>query len=270
MILDETYGVLEGLAGKELDELTISDIRIGVYLTALRLSDGSTGTAATIIDEHPFCARSVRDFGSFTPLKIRGQRVRDLLEGDKKPGFSGTLKTAVLSALSARLFASGRYDLRWDLDPVKLVDPGRSSTVSIVGAFHSYIKKISATGCRLNVLEMNESALPPEYAHHYVPAGDYASVLPGSDLVIITGQALVNGTMEGLLGAVMEGTEVIVTGPSCSIIPDVLFRNKVTITGGTMISDPALLFDVVSEGGTGFHLFEYCARKFTIIKDNGA
>ena len=142
-------------------------------------------------------------------------------------------------------------------------------TITIVGAFHSYIRKISDTSNKLFVLEKNKEALASEYKKFFVEADEYKTILPVSDVVIITGQTLVNNTIDELLHAISPGTQVIVTGPSGSIIPDILFENKVNIIGASRITKPDILFDIVSEGGTGFHLFEYCARKICILKGNG-
>ena len=117
---------------------------------------------------------------------------------------------------------------------------------------------------------MNEEALGQEYRKFYIPADEYKSILPASDIVIITGQTLVNKTIDDLLEAISPGTLVIVTGPSSSILPDILFENKVSIIGAVRITKPEILFDIVSEGGTGFHLFEYCARKICILNEDKA
>ena len=138
------------------------------------------------------------------------------------------------------------------------------------GAFHSYIRKISETPNKLFVLEKNKEALPAEYKKFFVVADDYKTILPDSDIVIITGQTLVNNTIDYLLRAISPGAQVIVTGPSGSIIPDILFENGVSIIGASRITKPEILFDIVSDGGTGFHLFEYCARKISILKGNEA
>jgi uncharacterized protein (DUF4213/DUF364 family) len=138
----------------------------------------------------------------------------------------------------------------------------------MVGAFQSYMRKIAGTNNKLYVLEMNEKALATDQKKFYVPASEYDKILPDSDVVIITGQTLVNRTIDDLLSAISPGTQVIVTGPSGNILPDILFANKVSIIGAIRITDPDILFDIVSEGGTGFHLFEYCARKICILKDD--
>jgi hypothetical protein len=38
--------------------------------------------------------------------------------------------------------------------------------------------------------------------------------------------------------------------------------------GASRITRPEILFEIVGEGGTGYHLFEYCAQKICILKEN--
>lgn len=266
MIIDQTYNLLRTRYKDEIEPLTIADIRVGAYLTAIRLSDNSCGTASTLEDDHPFCAKADRDFGDFTPLKIKGKKVLELFETAKESTLISSLKTAVLSAISSKIISSGRYRIIEDADPLQLLNLSQQKTITIVGAFQSYIKNISATKNRLFVLEMNENAFREDQKKFFVPADKYKEVIPLSDVVIITGQTLVNGTIDDLLSAVTPGTEVIVTGPSGSIVPDILFENKVNMIGAIKITDPEVLFEIVGEAGLGYHLFEYCARKICIIK----
>ena len=230
------------------------------------LSDRSTGTSATITDNSPVCVKSNRDFGDFTPFKIIGHRALDILETKKESGLIMTLKTAVLNAISSGIIASGNYKIIENCDPVQLLDLKPKKTITIVGAFQSYIRKISETGNRLFVLELSENALTPEQKEFYVPAGNYREIIPVSDIVIITGQTLVNRTIDDLLSVISPDTQVIITGPSGNILPDILFENKVNIIGAIRITKSEVLFDVVSQGGTGFHLFEYCAQKICILQ----
>jgi uncharacterized protein (DUF4213/DUF364 family) len=268
MIIEQTFNLLKDKYGIRLEKLTISDVRIGLFLTALRLSDNSIGTSATVTDDNPVCAKINRDFGDFTPLKIRGQKVIDILKTRKESGIVLSLKIAVLNAISSNVISSGNYRIIDNCDPIQFIDLDSQKTITMVGAFQSYIRKISGTNNKLYVLELNENALAPDQIKFYVPASEYDKILPDSDVVIITGQTLVNRTIDDLLSAISPGTQVIVTGPSGNILPDILFANKVSIIGAIRITDPDILFDIVSEGGTGFHLFEYCARKICILKDD--
>lgn len=270
MIIDQTYNFLKSRIGNKFEKLVISDVKIGLFLTAVRLSDGSIGTSATISDDHPQCAKGNRDFGEYTPLKIRGRKVLDILETKKESSLILSLRTAVLNAISSKFVSTGKYKIIEDCDPIQLLDLDSDKTVTIVGAFQSYIRKISSAGNQLFVLELNENALTSEQKKYFVPAPEYKKIIPVSDIVIMTGQTLVNKTIDDLLAVVSPEAQVIVTGPSSNIIPDILFENKVSIIGSIRITNPQILFELVSEGGTGYHLFEYCAQKISILKNDGS
>ncbi len=267
MILEETYNLLGTKYRDKIENLTISDVRFGVYLSAVKLSDGSYGTVSTLQDENYHCVKKNRDYSEFTPTKIAGLKVTDLFNTTKKTGLTNTLRIAVLNAISSSLLSNGNYKILENADPVNLIDLDSKKTVTIVGAFHSYIEKVTATGNKLYVLELDENAITDEYKKYYVPAEDYRKVLPDSDIIIITGLTLVNNTIDGLLSAIPDKSQVIVTGPSSSLVPDVLFQNKVNIIGASRIINPELLFTLVSEFGGGYHLFKYCAQKICIINE---
>jgi len=268
MFIDRTFDLIKARFGNEPEKLMITDAAAGMYLTAVRLSDGSTGTSSVFRDDTPVCGKHNRDFGSFTPLRIKGQKVTDLMATEKKSALISSLKTAVLNAFSSKIISSGTYRILENFDPVELLDLGSQKTITVVGAFQSYIRKISLTGNRLFVLEMNENALTDEQKKFYVPHEDFNKILPQSDIVIITGQTLVNDTIDDILEAVKPGSQVIVTGPSSGILPDILFKNKVSVVGTVRITKPDILFSIVREGGTGYHLFEYCAQKICILRED--
>ncbi|HNR40810.1 MAG TPA: DUF364 domain-containing protein [Bacteroidales bacterium] len=265
-IINQTYELILGKYRSVIESLFVSDVRIGMLLTAVRLSDGAIGTSATLTDSRPASEKAGRDFGDFSPLKIKGQNVLKILETKKESSVIMSLRMAVLSAVSSGFITPERYRIIENCDPVELLDLSPGKTITIVGAFQSYIRKISQTPNKLFVLELNEKALTPEQRQYYVPAGDFRKVLPQSDFVIITGQTLVNRTIDDLLTAVSPASKVIVTGPSGNILPDVLFENKVSMIGAIRVTDPEKLFEIAGQGGTGFHLFEYCARKICILR----
>ena len=265
MILDETYDLLRTKYNTDANDLVISDVRIGVFLTAVLLSDGSTGVASTNNDalSNPYIKE--RDFGKFSPSKIKGQKVIELFNKSSNLKIIDTLKVAVLNALSSRIISKNNYKIIKGTDPIDLIDLTHSKTISIVGAFQSYIKKVAATKNKLYVLELDENALNEDQKQFYIPADKYGEILPRSDIIIITGLTLVNNTIDKLLATISPAAKVIVTGPSSSMIPDILFKKGVNTVGGTRITNAELLFNLVSEAGTGFHLFKYCAEKYCIV-----
>ncbi len=268
MILSQTYQLLESRQPGLTDHLHIADVRIGVHLTAILLSDGSMGIASTGMESRTPGKKINRYFGDLSPGKITGCRVSELFEKEVEHQALSCLRLAALNAISSTLISRGGYKVIENKDPIELIDLSGKKTITLVGAFQSYIRKIMPTSNKLQVLELNEEALTDDQQAFYIPAAQYREALSVSDVVIITGYTLVNGTMDNLLEAVAEDTVVVVVGPSGNLLPDVLFANKVSIIGATRITHQQELFRVVEQGGSGFHLFEYCAQKICIINNH--
>lgn len=265
MMIDEINQHLFENYADYLSGLTIAGVSVGLFMAAVQLSDGSIGIASAEADQQIHCSKKDRDFGEFTPLRILGRNVSDLLQSPKQTSLVRTLKVAVLNAISSELLKSERYQVLSNTDPVDLLDLSGLKTITIVGAFQSYVRKIAATRNHLHVLELNEQALMPEHRRYFVRAGEYAKVLPDSDMVIITGLTLVNNSLGHLLGSCNKNSTIIVTGPSSSVLPDVLFKHNVSMLGGTRIIKPELVMPLIEQGAAGYHLFEYCAEKICVL-----
>ena len=99
MILDETIHILKNRYKDQVKNLFISDVRIGLYMTAIRLSDGSMGLSSTAKPVNPEIHRKKenRDYGDFTPNNITGKKVTDLLGSSKEGPLVDTLRVAVIS-----------------------------------------------------------------------------------------------------------------------------------------------------------------------------
>jgi uncharacterized protein len=267
MILEKILQHLRDNYQSYLSDLTIADLRVGLYMAAVQLSDGAIGIASAETDPEIICAKHLRDYGEFTPLKIQGRKVIELLESPKKSALVRTLKIAVLNAVSTRIIERNNYKVIRNTDPIDLLDLSGQKTITMVGAFQSYIKKISETKNKLSVLEFNENALLAEHRHYYVPAVKFTEILPVSDIVIITGLTLVNETIDNLLAHCRPDSRIVITGPSSSMIPDIFFKQNVSILGGIRINKPEQVFPLISQGATGYHLFEYCAEKICILNE---
>jgi uncharacterized protein (DUF4213/DUF364 family) len=74
-------------------------------------------------------------------------------------------------------------------------------------------------------------------------------VIPQADVVAITGTALINHTLDGLLALCRPDTLVMVLGPSTPLSP-VLFEHGATIISGARIVDEAAVIRTVSQGAT--------------------
>ncbi len=266
MIIQETLRHLRDAHGDLLVSERVDRLVVGVHFTAAQLSGGTCGIARSDLSADKCCAAArPRDVGAFSPGRLRGRPVLDILEhSDDRPLFN-SVKLAILNALSARVIARSDYTIEAGRDPIEWIDVSAGRVITIVGAFQSYMDRLSAEPCELHVLELDPGAFPERHRRLYVPAGQAAEVLARSDAVIITGSTLVNQTMDDLLGFIRPGAFTAVVGPSSGLIPDALFRKGVSLIGTIRILDPEAMFTVISEAGSGYHLFGTCAEKICLL-----
>ena len=261
-ILGETLGRLRALHGNAFARLRVERAVVGVVFSGVQLSDGHGGIAGTPRTDACHMTKVRPDS---PPGDIRGIPVLSLLEPFPEEPFRRCLAVAAMNALSALWLVNSGYHAVFDRDALDLsgIRPGMS--VTLVGAFHSYIDRLKSAGlARLRVLELRESALRECDLPFYVPAERAAEVIPESDLLIVTGLTLANGTLEGLLSLIRAGASAVVVGPSGSILPDALFCRKVRMASGCVLTDADQALDLLSQGASARHLYGKCARKVNL------
>jgi len=89
-------------------------------------------------------------------------------------------------------------------------------------------------------------------------------IIPKASVVIITGSAIANGTIDRLLELSQGAREVALSGSSVGLTPDSLFKRGVTLIGGARVVDPERMLQIIAEGGGTPHLNP--ALKFLVIK----
>ncbi len=264
MLIKEVKEILLRDYGKLCQETRLDSVVIGKHLCGVRLENGWLGLSSTIDDSDIHCIKDKRDFGAFTPLQMEGHSVSELLQISKESASIQMLRIASINALASGLLPSQPYRVHSNTDPFDLLDIKPGSRVVLVGAFQSYIQRCDAMSCELRVLEFNEHALEPQHRKYFVPAERYTEIIPQADFLLITGLTLVNKTFDKLLSYVQPVTETVVVGPSSNLLPEVFFKHGIRYVGGTRITQPDLLFPLISQGAAGYHLFKYAAEKICI------
>ena len=85
-------------------------------------------------------------------------------------------------------------------------------------------------------------------------------------MVIISGSALVEGELDGLLRAAGGARRIVLAGPTASPWPPPFFESGVDVLGGIRVLDAARMLQIVSEGGSGY-FFGEAAEKVCILHD---
>ncbi|HAH05727.1 MAG TPA: Fis family transcriptional regulator [Elusimicrobia bacterium] len=263
-IFPETLARLRALHGPALEGVRIERAVVGIVFSGVKLSTGHGGMAGTPRPESLF---PPRDKDAPPPGALKGRPVLSLLEPWPEDPFLAALAAASMSALSAPWLEKAAGRTVYDKDPLELLEVRPGMSVAVVGAFRSYIDRLKAVpGVQLKVLELRESALSEDHRPFFVPTERAGEVVPSSDLLVITGLSLVNGTLEDLLSLARKDAQVALVGPSGSILPDALFSRGVTLAGGCVLDDPDEALELLSQGGRAHHLYGRCARKINLLR----
>jgi len=269
MIFDRTLDLLQRLQPERIRDLKIDKIVIGIFFTGVKLSDGSGGVAYTPRDDlHGVtcCHSMVAERPASAPLK--GMDVQDMLGRPTGSPLSHLVKLVVMNALSSRFITPDRYRIVYDIDALDLVDLDKAGRIGMVGAFIPFLKQLKAVpNIDMAVIERKPEVLKADEMRFYVPAEKARDALFSCDTVIITGATMANRTLDELLGYTKPGADVILTGPTASMLPDILFEHNVRALCGVQVVDPDTALDMLAEAGGALSLFHSgCVRKMNVLK----
>jgi uncharacterized protein (DUF4213/DUF364 family) len=230
--------IIERLIGGLRLDGRVVDVRIGALWTAvavetargLRAGLASTQMARDLEHGRPL----VREAGH-----LLGQRAVDLASL-ALPGSGATLTERSLgfAALNALLDVDVAACAERNAEEI-ILERGTGRNVVIVGHF-PFVSRVRAVTAACAVLELEPQAGD-------LPAARAPDVLPAADVVAITGQALVNGTFEGLAALCRSEAYVVVLGPTTPLSP-VLFDYGVDAVSGTVVVDVAAVLLASSQG----------------------
>jgi len=224
MLVDDLLASLDG-------DAPVRSVHVGAHCTAVLSRRGGLAATASWGQSHP--SHGVRGAGD-----LHRRSARDLagFARSDNPIEASIGVAAVNSLLPVPPGAVPDLNGR-DL----LVARGRGRRVALVGHF-PFVPDLGAAVETLWVLELR-----PDDGDH--PADRAPDLIPRADVVAITGSALVNGTLDGLLGLVRPGAFVMVLGPSTPLSP-VLFDHGVSVVAGSVIEDEARALEALDQGAS--------------------
>ncbi len=210
--------ILDNLLDHLKIDAPIRSILVGAHWTLVCSRYG--GLASTLIGTHVHGHESVRDVGH-----LHEKSARELAEYSRS---ENPLEVSIgIAAINSLLEVDESRCVQINASEV-LAERGRGRTVALVGHF-PFIPKLQSQVGRLLVIEQHPAV--GEY-----PAEASPEILSQADIIAITGMALVNGTLDGLLAACPPGVPVMVLGPSTPLSP-VLFEHGATILSGARVID---------------------------------
>lgn len=210
--------ILDDLLNSLTQDAPVRSVLVGVYWTLV--CSRNAGLASTLTGTHAHGHDAVRDAGH-----LHGKSARQLAAYARS---DNPLEASIgVAALNSLIDVDEDRCVQLNAADV-LAERGRGKTVALVGHF-PFIPKLQPFVGKLLVIEQH----PAEGEY---PADAAAEILPRADIVAITGSALINRTLDGLLAACPRGVPIMVLGPSTPLSP-ILFRYGATILSGTRVID---------------------------------
>jgi len=225
--------ILEDLLGQLSDDAPVRSVLVGAHWTVV--CSRFCGLASTVLEEkrHDHARARVRDAGCLH-LKS-GRELAEYARSDN-PVEAG-IGVATINSL---LQVDERQALEINAAEV-LIKHGRGLHVALVGHF-PFIPRLRDAAVQLWVIEKH----PAEGEY---PAAAAADLIPRAEVVALTGSALINHTLDGLLSLCRPGATVIVLGPSTPLSP-VMFDHGATIISGARVVDEEMVLRTAGQGAT--------------------
>lgn len=270
-VLAETIEIIKEKSPAPLQEVWVEDLVIGIFFTGVKVSTGHAGCAFTPIGEIleavccPTSAAQMPQAGN-----LEGRPVSEILQYALDPNvLKSAIGVATLNALSQWIIESGNereYEVVKEMDGFDLLDIQPYETVSLVGAFGPYIKRLKAMGNPFYIIEKNRQTLRPDEMKYFKPEPEMKAAIEKSQVVMITGTAIVNHTIDAVLSWINNGKRTAIIGPTASLIPDAFFKKGIDVMAGVRILNPDLMLKILKQGGSAYHLLKECSEKIAFVK----
>ena len=270
-VVRETIDILKEKSPTPLEEIWIDDLVIGIFFTGVKLSTGHAGVAFTPIGEIPEAVCCPTTAARMPQAgNLEGIPVSDILKyGLDMNVLKSAIGVATLNALSECVTESEKrreYNTIKEKDGFDLLEINPDETVTLIGAFGPYIRRLKMTGNSFSIVEKNPQTLRTDEMKYFKPESEMASAIEKSDAIIVTGTAIVNHTIDSILSSISSKKRTAIIGPTASMIPDAFFKKGVTIMAGVRILNPDLMVKILKQGGSAYHLLKECSEKIAFVK----
>ncbi len=270
-VIAETIDIIIEKSPTPLEEIWIDDLAIGIFFTGVKLSTGHAGCAFTPIGEIPEAVCCPTTAARMPQAgELEGTPISEIIKYSLDPNVvKSAIGVATLNALSQLILESPdgkEYDMIRDRDGFNLLSIQPHETVSLVGAFGPYIRRLKMMGNPFFIIEKNSQTLRLDEMKHFKPESEMRDSLEKSGVAILTGTSIVNHTIDQIFSLLRNGIRTAIIGPTASMIPHAFFKRGVRIMAGVQISNPDLMIKILKQGGSGYHLMKECGGKIAFVK----
>jgi hypothetical protein len=232
-----------------LEELKISRTCVSLCYTGVMLNNGYVGLCYTPKEDidRP---RTKWGFHNRKAVEI-AKLIKSINIVERAVG------VAALNALSQFLMDFQSYERRVGADVLDVIQLSKKEIVGIVGNMKPLVERVRRKVRKVYVFERNQrlrgDALPDTFVEEF---------LPGTDVVLISGSALVNGTLDRLLELSKNARVTAVVGPTASSLPEPFFEKGVQVLAGVRARGEQVMSAVAE--GKSFRAFKRLVEKYVV------
>ena len=225
---------------------TLKRVQIGLIYSGVELDCSVTGVAYTFPKKTP-CGPQILD-----RLKpFAGKNASELI-----PFLGGNdlvASSLALATVNAILADSPKPEGMEAGDILESLDIHRGDTICMVGCFLPILAALENR--QVSVTSVDQIPKPGSR-----PAEEVESLLPNSDIAIITATSIINNTIDHLLELAGSCRQAALLGPSTPLIKEAFSGTPIVSLSGVRVSDCERVLQTISEGG-GFREFKrYCQK----------
>lgn len=241
--------IIDKLINKAKDKcngVKTKEIRAGLGYTCVVLDNNSSGLAYTFRNEMGACCGLMEQAG-----KLNGVDCSNLVNWAKE---TNLLKASIgVATLNAVLHS--HLDSYESLNLVDAIDVKPMETFGMIGYFGPIVDRIKNMTKNVYIFERNPGTNPD-----VLPDWAIDMYLPLCDVVVVTGTAIINKTIDHILDKCKNAREVIILGPTTTLCPEVFKQYNVTMLAGSLVTDYKKALDIVSQGG-GTRAMKDCTKQ---------
>lgn len=240
-------GLIDVVLSYEQQHERVTDLRIGLGYTAVKLESGACGLACTL--------RYRLDLGGCSLLSQAGMMTGfEAAEAIPLLRSHNMLEAAVgLAAMNAVIAAGFPQAGKRERAPIsELLRVTAQDRVGMVGYIGPIVKELQQ--CAREVIVFDEAKIASTNSGQaeiskITATEQQARLLPQCDRVILSATSLLNKTFDSLVEMALKAREICVMGPSTPMLPDVFRARNVTLLAGRQILDAQKVLQIVSEAG---------------------
>ncbi len=255
MIMEDVLSAAEPY----LQHRKVTDLIVGVSLIGCQLDNGGIGVSYVLREELP------HGCSSFPFVKgAIGKSAWDIA----KLGLSteDTMQRSVAASVLAA--AACQQDLpKDDIEDMPFgIEFNENDTVCMIGFIKPLVMQISKGVKKFIVFDKGLS-LRGENLDVY-PMEKQQELIPGCDIVLISGTATINGSIDDLLGLCKNARHVVMVGPSTPMFPEGWKHSRISVLAGSCWEKEHKedIFKLISLAGGIRQIKKYMLKKAAAVK----